>query len=326
MVHTNQQEFPTPAMSLTEFLTEVFCLVDDIFIDLKAQLRKNGEALRSRGPSPTVPDSVVLTCELAGEFLGYDTDSRLFSYFQRHHEELFPTLEKVHRTTLTRQAANLWSVKHMLRRRLLRRLWKRHRGEAKAVAPQISITDSFPMPICRLMRSSYCQLFEEEAAFGHNETHDQTMYGFRGHVEIAWPGAVVNTAIAPANEHDVTVAPEVLEGGPRRGDPQDASRTVLGDKAYQSKRLDAELSELVQLEAPSRSEDEKWPRSLVQIRRRVETVISQLCERFNAKRVWARDRWHLTVRWIRKLCSHTMGMLLCYRHGHPPLQFAELID
>jgi hypothetical protein len=100
-------------MPLTEFLTEVFCLVDDIFVDLKAQLRKNGEALLSRGPSPTVPDSVVLTCELAGEFLGYDTDSRLFSYFQRHHEELFPTLEKVHRTTLTRQAANLWSVKRM---------------------------------------------------------------------------------------------------------------------------------------------------------------------------------------------------------------------
>jgi hypothetical protein len=322
MVHANQQESPAPAMSLTEFLTEVFCLVDDTLLDLKAQLRENGEPLRSRGPSPTVPDSVVLTCELAGEFLGRDTDSGLFSYFQRHHEELFPTLDKVHRTTLTRQAANLWSIKHMLRRRLLRRLWKRHRG----VVPQISITDSFPMPICRLMRSSYYRLFEREAAFGHNETNDQTMYGFRGHVEIAWPGAVVNTAIAPANEHDVAVAPEVLEGGPKRGDPRDASRTVLGDTAYHSQRLEAELSDSVQLRAPSRSKEETWPRSLVQIRRRVETVISQLCERFNAKRVWARDTWHLTVRWTRKLCSHTMGMLLCYRHGHPPLQFAKLID
>ena len=215
----------------------------------------------------------------------------------------------------------------MLRRRLLKRLWTRHRG----VAPQVSVTDSFSMPVCRLpvcrlMRSSYCRLFEEEAAFGHNETNDQTMYGFRGHVEIAWPGAVVSSAIAPANEHDIAVAPEVLEGGPRCGDPRDASRTVPGDKAYQSQRLNADLSGTVELKTPSRSEDEKWPRPLVQIRRRVETVISQLCERFNAKRVWARDRWHLTVRWIRKLCSHTMGMLLCYRHGHPPLQFTKLID
>jgi hypothetical protein len=280
MVHANQHKHPAPAMSLTEFLTEVFCLVDDTLIDLKAQLREDGEPLRSRGPSPTVPDSVVLTCELAGEPVGQDTDSGLFSYFQRH----------------------------------------------RGVVPQVSITDSFPMPVCRLMRSSYCRLFEGEAAFGHNETNDQTMYGFRGHVEIAWPGAVVNTAIAPMGEHDLTVAPEVLEGGPKRGNPRDASRTVLGDTAYHSQRLDAELSDSVQLEAPSRSENETWPRSLIQIRRRVETVISQLCERFNAKRVWARDPWHLTVRWIRKLHGHTMGMLLCYRHGHPPLQFAKLID
>jgi IS5 family transposase len=313
-------------MSLTEFLTEVFCLVDDILIDLKHDLRESGDPLRSRGPSPTVSDSVVLTCELAGEPVGRDTDKGLFQYFRRHHQNLFPKLDEVPWRLLPGRRRTCGRPGHMLRRRLLRRLWKRHRGEANAVAPHLSITDSFPMPICRLMRSSYCQLFEGEAAFGHNETNDQTMYGFRGHVEIAWPGAVVSTAIAPANEHDTAVAPEVLEGGPRRGDPQDASRTVLGDKAYQSKRLDAELSELVQLEAPSRSEDGKWPRSLVQIRRRIETVISQLCERFNAKRVWARDRWHLTVRWIRKLCSHTMAMLLCYRHGHPPLQFAELID
>jgi len=31
-------------MSLTEFLTEVFCLVDDMLTELKAQLRENGVA------------------------------------------------------------------------------------------------------------------------------------------------------------------------------------------------------------------------------------------------------------------------------------------
>ena len=134
-------------MSLTEFLTEVFCLVDDMLTELKVQLRENGEPLRSRGPSPTVPDSVVITCELAGEFLGHDTDTGLFQYFRRHHEDLFPKLDEVYRTTLTRQAANLWSIKlwsikHMLRRRLLKRLWKRHPGVVRGVVPQISITRS----------------------------------------------------------------------------------------------------------------------------------------------------------------------------------------
>ena len=106
---------------------------------------------------------MVITCELAGEFLGHDTDTGLFQYFRRHHEDLFPKLDEdlfpkldeVYRTTLTRQAANLWSIKlwsinHMLRRRLLKRLWKRHPGVVRGVVPQISITDSFPMPVCRL--------------------------------------------------------------------------------------------------------------------------------------------------------------------------------
>lgn len=103
------------------------------------------------------------------------------------------------------------------------------------------------------MRSFYCRLFEEGAAFDHGETIDQTMYGYRGHVEIACPEALVNTAIAPANEHEVTVAPEVLEAGPQRGDPRDALRTVLGDAAYHSRRLEAQLPDSIELEAPARS-------------------------------------------------------------------------
>ena len=49
--------------------------------------------------------------------------------FPKLDEDLFPKLDEVCRTTLTRQAANLWSIKlwsikHMLRRRPLKRLWK----------------------------------------------------------------------------------------------------------------------------------------------------------------------------------------------------------
>lgn len=98
-------------MSLDELLSEVFCRENDMLIELKAQLRENGEVIHSRGPSPTVPGSVLITCELAGEFLGYATYKILVQYFRRYHQDLFS-----------------WSVKHMLRRRLIRCLRKRHRG------------------------------------------------------------------------------------------------------------------------------------------------------------------------------------------------------
>jgi hypothetical protein len=74
-----------------------------------------------------------------------------------------------------------------------------------------------------------------------------------------------------------------------------------------------------------RHRDAPWPRWLVAARRRIETVLGQLAERFHAKRVWARDRWHLTNRWLCKVVSHTLAVLLCQEAGLPPLTFAELI-
>jgi hypothetical protein len=75
-----------------------------------------------------------------------------------------------------------------------------------------------------------------------------------------------------------------------------------------------------------KGEKKSWPRWLVQKRRRVETVISQLAERYGAKKVWARDRWHLTSRWLRKVLSHTVSFCLCQRAELcSPLRFAELV-
>jgi hypothetical protein len=36
-----------------------------------------------------------------------DTDKALYRYFQRHYAHFFPNLRRVHRTTFSRQAANL---------------------------------------------------------------------------------------------------------------------------------------------------------------------------------------------------------------------------
>jgi hypothetical protein len=50
-------------VTLDDFITTVFCVTDDFM-----QAALGGERLRKRGPRPTVPDSVVVTCELVGEF------------------------------------------------------------------------------------------------------------------------------------------------------------------------------------------------------------------------------------------------------------------
>ena len=66
---------------------------------------------------------------------------------------------------------------------------------------------------------------------------------------------------------------------------------------------------------------------LTAIRRRIETVISQLAERYHAKRVRAKDLWHLASRWFRKILSHTAVVRLCQQAGFSsPLRFSELFN
>ncbi|MEW6206701.1 MAG: IS982 family transposase [Pseudomonadota bacterium] len=290
-------------MDTTTFMISVFCFVDDWL---------KGRKLRQRGPAPTLSDSEVLTIEIVGEFLQLDTDKGLFGHFRRYYADWFPALRQIDRTTFVRQAANLWLVKAQLWQDLLMHI--EH-------DPALSILDSFPVPVCRFARAYRCRRLAEWAAFGYDEMEKRTFYGLRAHVRISWPGVITQISLAPANAHDLSLAEEILEG---------ACGWALGDRNYWSPALHQQLrTSGLYLLAPyksARRERHPWPRRLVQARRRIETVIGQLVERFHAKRVWARDLWHLCSRWLRKVLSHTFAVFLCQQAGiSSPLRFAELV-
>lgn len=291
-------------MDLESFIIAVFCVIDDF-------VRACRHKLRQRGPAPTLADSEVLTIETVGEFLSIDTDCGLYAYFRRHFGHFFPGLRAVHRTAFVRQAANLWVVKYAL--------WQ-HLSAVTRHDAALVIIDSLPVPVCHFARAHRCRGFAGVAAFGHDALAHQTYYGLRLHLRVTWPGVITAATLAPANAADLAVAPELLA---------EVIGWALGDGTYWSPNLRAELAaQDLALLAPPRGAAAKtgrWPRWLVQTRRRIETVLSQLTERYHAKRVWARDIWHLTARWLRKLVSHTMAVLFCQRTGLSPLAFAQLI-
>jgi hypothetical protein len=76
---------------------------------------------------------------------------------------------------------------------------------------------------------------------------------------------------------------------------------------------------------PKEEEKEERSRWLVQKRRRIKTGTSQLVERYGAKNVWARDRWHLTSRWLRKAPSHIVAVFLSQKAGLSALRFSDLL-
>jgi hypothetical protein len=107
------------------------------------------------------------------------------------------------------------------------------------------------------------------------------------------------------------------------------SKKHLGDRSsWSPARAGLQADRGIWLLAPSsRSANRPGPRlpgRLVQARRRIETVIGQLVERYHAKRVWARDAWQLWSRWQRKLLSQTLAVYLCQQTGLGSLRFADL--
>src|SRR3712207_3438639 len=78
--------------------------------------------------------------------------------------------------------ANLWAMKRKLWRELLSRI---------NFDPEVSLGDSFPLPVCRFARAYRCRVLAEESAFGYDEMSKQTFYGLRAHLHVAWPGVIV---------------------------------------------------------------------------------------------------------------------------------------
>jgi hypothetical protein len=290
-------------VDLSTFIVAVFCLIDD---------RLQGRSIRQRGPAPKLSDSEVLTIEIVGEFLGLDTDKALYLFFQRHYAEWFPALSEIHRTTFARQAANLWKVKECLWQQLL--AFTPH-------DPTFAICDSMPLPACLFARAYRCRRFRGEAAFGKDTLLRQTFYGFRVHFRLCWPGVITRISVAPANAHELSVLPEITEG---------TSGLIVGDRNYHSPEMREELATRgIELLAPysSKKRDLAPERSalLSRFRYRIDTVFSQLTERYSVKRVWARDVWHLTSRLLRKVLSHTAAYLLNHQSGNQPLQLSKLL-
>jgi hypothetical protein len=291
---------------LDSLIIAAFCLVDDT-------LRRVGPGrLRQRGPRPALADAEVLCIEVVGEYLGLDREAELFSYFRRHYAHFFPALGRVHRTTFVRQAANLWKVKEALWQRLLPRT---------GCDPAWAMADSFPLAVCRFGRAPRCRRFRGEADYGQDHAAKATIYGFRLHARVCWPGVVTRLSVAPAGVSDLAVAEELLE---------ETAGVCLADRAYWAPELAEWLrGRGVELLAPfkKRAGDPAPERSrrITRIRYRIETVFSQLCERLSVKRVWARDLWHLSSRLLRKVLAHTTMVVLNREQGHEPLRLAELL-
>lgn len=294
-------------MSLTNFIISAFCVIDN-------ELKKlNLGTLRRRGFKPEFSDSETITLEIVGEFLGIDTDKGIWRYFKAHWSHFFPQIPC--RTTFLRQAANLWRVKQLLQEALSQ--------ACGGSSDQVHIVDGLPMRVCTLGHAYQCRIFKGQAHYGYCAAKDEHYYGFKGHIVINSEGVICSSDVTAANVDERDVLPLMSTG---------IHGLILGDKGYIRPMLSQELHQNgLNLVTPMRSNMKKgiWGKAkkfFGDTRRRIETVISQLSERLHTEKVRARDSWHLTSRWARKLLAHTMAIWINKLRGADPLDFDGIIS
>lgn len=164
--------------------------------------------------------------------------------------------------------------------------------------------------------------FGGEASYGYCAAKAEHFYGFHGHLSVTLKGVIPGFTVSAANGSERETLWETL---------QHVTGLVIGDKGYLSQPLPAELAEYgVELVTPVRANmtdrySKAWTHLLQRLRRLIETVNSQLSERFHFERVWARDRWHLTSRINRKILAHTLCCFLSHQMGRELLNFDTLV-
>jgi hypothetical protein len=179
-------------VALDDFIVTSYCLVDDLFEEVL-----DGRRLRSRALAPLLDVREVLTVEPVGESLGIDTEKGIFLFFRRRYSEWSPKLIRVHCTTFTRQAANLWKMKWLMWKALLAKT--EHDGA-------ISLVDSFAVPVCSFAKAPRHRSFAGAASCGFDAMTRAVFYGFDGHLRVAWSGVIAEATLAPPSEHDRWVA------------------------------------------------------------------------------------------------------------------------
>jgi hypothetical protein len=185
------------------------------------------------------------------------------------------------------------------------------------------VIDGLPMPVCTFGHACRCKNFKGKAAYGYCAAKKEYYYGFKGHIVINSRGVIAASDVAAANIDERDIASSITNS---------FQGILLGDKGYIRPTLKEESANHdLALITPMRSNMEQglWEKArrfFGNSRRRIETVISQLSERLHIEKVRARDIWHLTSRWARKLLAHTTAAWINCLRGAEILDFDGLIS
>lgn len=279
---------------------EDFILITYVIIDeLYHQFASPEVTKRRHIADAKLSDPEIITISLCGELAGIDSENAWFSFVKKNYKHLFPKLCSRSRFNRTRRA--LMQTTELLRQKMI--------SAFPVPASPYCIIDSFPLAVCKFGRAYFCKSFRNDGAdYGKCPSKKETYFGYKVHVLVTLEGYITAFEITPASTDDREGLRDIMEGY--------SNLTVLADKGYVGEKLMLEMKEHSNiLFALKRSNSkENWPNSVRQVvfklRRRIETVFSQLSGQLNAERVLAKSFQGLCTRLLNKILAYNLCIAL----------------
>lgn len=275
---------------------KILVVIKDILGDT---VNKSGNYLR-RGTVPMFSDVEVMALSLTAECLSIDSENYLFSKLKKEYAREFKNLisrrqYNDRRKLLFEQTQN---VRTLLSQRLNRQA-------------DVFAIDSMPLEICKLSRAKRNKMGKEAEHHwpdkGYCAAQKKYFYGYKLHSVCSAAGVIESLDVTRASVHDVHYLKDVKE--------LFSNCIITGDKGYISKEQQLDLFEKarIRLEVPLRTNqpgEQPGMWILKKVRKRIETVFSQLCDQFMMQRNYAKSFAGFKSRILAKVTGFTMLQFL----------------
>jgi hypothetical protein len=242
----------------------------------------------------------VIALSLTAECLSIDSENYLFSKLNKEYRAEFKNM--ISRRQYNDRRKLLFEKTERVRKLMSERL--------NSIAEVFAI-DSMPLEICKLSREKRNKMGKESPHHwpdkGYCASQKKYFYGYKLHSVCSAAGVIQSLDLTRASVHDVHYLKDVKE--------LFSNCTIIGDKGYISRQQQLNLFETagIQLEVPLRSNQKEhkpvmW--ILKKVRKRIETVFSQLCDQFMMQRNYAKSFTGFKSRILAKVAGLTVLQFL----------------
>ena len=258
-------------------------------------LNKDGNIKRP-GPKPKFSDAEVIALSLLSEILMIDSENYLFKKLNKNHKTSFPNL--IERSVYNRRRKLLFNYIETLRENIV--------GEL-TYGEDTFIVDSMPLPISKFSRAKRLKICKDDydtaPAYGYCAAQKMTYYGYKLHAITTVSGVITHFDLSKADMADIHYLQDIRAYYP--------GARLLGDRAYLSDPLQRDLFETnrLLLETPKRRNQKnyrKYPTVFRRVRKRIETMYSQLHDQFKIVNNYAKTFRGLSVRILSKITGYTL--------------------